>query len=73
MTQYRMKVSAGGQTEDDEGGFWEGFCLAMKGHYTYCKNLIFMTDSVQTPLHGSLLACTSRWSCLKHSRTSFHR
>ncbi|KAK5056531.1 hypothetical protein LTR84_012062 [Exophiala bonariae] len=35
MAQYRMKVSAGGQTEDDEGGFWEGFCLAMKDPFTW--------------------------------------
>lgn len=31
MAQYRMKVSAGGQVEDDEGGYWEGLGMAMKG------------------------------------------
>lgn len=35
MAQYRMKVSAGGQTEDDEGGYWEGFRMAMKGQYRW--------------------------------------
>lgn len=35
MSQYRVKVSAGGQTEDDEGGYWEGFVMAMKDPFTW--------------------------------------
>jgi hypothetical protein len=33
MSQYRMKCTGGGKTEDDEGGYWEGFVLAMKGKH----------------------------------------
>jgi sugar phosphate permease len=35
MSQFRMKVSAGGSSEDDEGGYWEGFVLAMKDPFTW--------------------------------------
>lgn len=35
MAQYRMKVSAGGHTEDDQGGYWEGFVMAMKDPFTW--------------------------------------
>jgi hypothetical protein len=35
MAQYRMKVSAGGRTEDDAGGYWEGFVMAMKDPFTW--------------------------------------
>ncbi|KPI37082.1 putative transporter [Cyphellophora attinorum] len=35
MAQYRMKVSAGGQVEDDQGGYWEGFMMAMRDPFTW--------------------------------------
>ncbi|KPI37705.1 putative transporter [Cyphellophora attinorum] len=35
MAQYRVKVSAGGHSEDDEGGYWSGFALAMRDPFTW--------------------------------------
>ncbi|KAK5083812.1 hypothetical protein LTR05_006318 [Lithohypha guttulata] len=35
MAQFRMKVSAGGHTEDDQGGYWEGFMMAMRDPFTW--------------------------------------
>ncbi|ETI22878.1 hypothetical protein G647_04672 [Cladophialophora carrionii CBS 160.54] len=35
MAQYRMMVSAGGRSEDDEGGAWEGVGLAIKDPFTW--------------------------------------
>jgi MFS family permease len=35
MAQYRMMVSAGGRSEDDEGGAWEGVWLACKDPFTW--------------------------------------
>jgi hypothetical protein len=40
MAQYRMKVSAGGLTEDDEGGAWEGVRLACKDPLTWLYTVI---------------------------------
>lgn len=35
MAQYRMVVSSGGHSEDDEGGAWEGVSLAVRDPYTW--------------------------------------
>ena len=35
LAQYRMLVSAGGRTEDDDGGAWEGVVLACKDPFTW--------------------------------------
>jgi hypothetical protein len=35
MAQYRMVVSSGGHSEDDEGGAWEGVSLAIRDPYTW--------------------------------------
>lgn len=35
LAQYRMLVSAGGRTEDDNGGAWEGVVLACKDPFTW--------------------------------------
>jgi MFS family permease len=35
MAQYRALVSAGGQSEDDEGGMWDGVWMACKDPYTW--------------------------------------
>jgi hypothetical protein len=40
MAQYRMKISAGGLTEDDEGGAWEGVLLACKDPLTWFYTVI---------------------------------
>lgn len=40
MAQYRMRVSAGGLSEDDEGGAWEGVCLAIKDPLTWLYTVI---------------------------------
>lgn len=40
MAEYRMKVSAGGLTEDDEGGAWEGVRLACKDPLTWFYTVI---------------------------------
>lgn len=36
MAQYRALVSAGGISEDDEGGYWVGFWQAVKDPFTWC-------------------------------------
>lgn len=36
MAQYRQLVNAGGIAEDDEGGYWGGFWMAVKEPYTWC-------------------------------------
>ena len=35
MSQYRALVSAGGQSEDDEGGMWDGVWMACKDPFTW--------------------------------------
>ncbi len=35
MAQYRQLVSAGGLSEDDEGGYWEGFWQAVRDPFTW--------------------------------------
>ena len=35
MAQYRMLVSGGGVSEDDEGDYWGGFWLACKDPFTW--------------------------------------
>jgi hypothetical protein len=40
MAQYRMRVSAGGLSEDDEGGAWEGVRLAIKDPLTWLYTVI---------------------------------
>ncbi|KAK8080321.1 hypothetical protein PG997_008139 [Apiospora hydei] len=35
MAQYRQEVNAGGISEDDEGGHWEGVRLALKEPFTW--------------------------------------
>ncbi|KAL5933549.1 hypothetical protein ACKVV7_005485 [Pyricularia oryzae] len=35
MAQYRQDVNAGGVSEDDEGGHWEGVALACKDPFTW--------------------------------------
>ncbi|KAH7304699.1 putative vitamin H transporter [Stachybotrys elegans] len=35
MAQYRMLVSAGGISEDDEGDYWTGFVMACKDPFTW--------------------------------------
>lgn len=35
MAQYRMQVSTGGLTEDDEGDRWGGVILAAKDPFTW--------------------------------------
>lgn len=35
MAQYRQLVSAGGISEDDEGGYWDGSWMAVKGPFTW--------------------------------------
>jgi len=40
MAAYRMKVSAGGLSEDDEGGAWEGVRLACKDPLTWLYTVI---------------------------------
>ncbi|KAH6982641.1 major facilitator superfamily domain-containing protein [Ilyonectria destructans] len=35
MAQYRMLVSAGGVSEDDEGDYWGGFWMAVKDPFTW--------------------------------------
>jgi hypothetical protein len=35
MAQYRVLVSAGGQSEDDDGGMWSGVWMACKEPYTW--------------------------------------
>lgn len=40
MAQWRMQVSAGGQSEDDEGGAWEGVKLAVKDPFTWLYTVI---------------------------------
>lgn len=35
MAQYRMLVSAGGLSEDDEGDYWGGFWMAVKDPFTW--------------------------------------
>lgn len=40
MAEYRMKVSAGGLSEDDEGGAWEGVRLAVKDPLTWLYTVI---------------------------------
>lgn len=35
MAQYRQLVNAGGITEDDEGGAWEGTVMACKDPFTW--------------------------------------
>lgn len=58
MSQYRMKVSAGGQTEDDEGGYWEGFSMAMKG-----KSLVAKRFSMSLTFNRSIHLFV-RWHAL---------
>ena len=40
MAQYRMLVSAGGRSEDDEGGAWEGVRLACKDPFTWIFTIL---------------------------------
>ena len=40
MAQYRMIVSSGGRSEDDEGGAWEGVVLACKDPFTWIYTVI---------------------------------
>lgn len=49
MAQYRMIVSAGGRSEDDEGGAWEGVKLACKDPFTW----------IYTVLHFGLIVALS--------------
>jgi hypothetical protein len=49
MAQYRMLVSAGGRSEDDEGGAWEGVKLACKDPFTW----------IFTVLHFGLIVALS--------------
>jgi hypothetical protein len=35
MAQYRQSVSAGGLSEDDLGGHWDGFWKAMKDPFSH--------------------------------------
>ncbi|SCO39802.1 related to TNA1-High affinity nicotinic acid plasma membrane permease [Fusarium fujikuroi] len=49
MAQYRMVVSAGGRSEDDEGGAWEGVKLACKDPFTW----------IYTVLHFGLIVALS--------------
>ncbi|KAH7177168.1 major facilitator superfamily domain-containing protein [Fusarium sp. MPI-SDFR-AT-0072] len=49
MAQYRMVVSAGGRSEDDEGGAWEGVRLACKDPFTW----------IYTVLHFGLIVALS--------------
>jgi len=35
MAQYRQLVSAGGISEDEEGGYWEGVRMALSDPFTY--------------------------------------
>ncbi|WJG34847.1 major facilitator superfamily domain-containing protein [Fusarium oxysporum Fo47] len=49
MAQYRMIVSAGGRSEDDEGGAWEGVMLACKDPFTW----------IYTVLHFGLIVALS--------------
>jgi hypothetical protein len=35
MAQYRAEVSAGGRSEDDEGGYWDGVAMACKEPFTW--------------------------------------
>lgn len=35
MAQYRQLVSAGGISEDNEGGYWDGFWQACKDPFTW--------------------------------------
>jgi hypothetical protein len=35
MAQYRQSVSAGGLSEDDSGGHWDGFWKAMKDPFSH--------------------------------------
>ena len=49
MAQYRMIVSAGGRSEDDEGGAWEGVKLACQDPFTW----------IYTVLHFGLIVALS--------------
>ncbi|KAI4857994.1 hypothetical protein E4T45_00495 [Aureobasidium sp. EXF-8846] len=40
LAQYRMQVSAGGHSEDDEGGAWEGVRLAVRDPFTWLFTVI---------------------------------
>lgn len=40
MAQYRSIVSAGGRSEDDEGGAWEGVKLACKDPFTWIFSVL---------------------------------
>jgi hypothetical protein len=40
MASYRASVSAGGISEDDEGGMWQGVALAAKDPFTWMFALI---------------------------------
>jgi MFS family permease len=40
MAQYRMIVSFGGRSEDDEGGAWEGVKLACKDPFTWIYTIL---------------------------------
>lgn len=35
MAQHRQSVSAGGLSEDDSGGHWDGFWKAMKDPFSH--------------------------------------
>jgi sugar phosphate permease len=49
IAQYRMRVSAGGRSEDDEGGGWEGVRLALEDPFTW----------IYTVLHFGLIVALS--------------
>jgi len=65
MAQYRMIVSAGGRSEDDEGGAWEGVKLACQDPFTW----------IYTVLHFGLIVALSFkdfFPSVSHTYRYFH-
>lgn len=68
MAQYRMIVSAGGRSEDDEGGAWEGVKLACKDPFTWIYTVLHFGLIVALSFKDFFPSVSPRTWCPKFSK-----